>query len=482
MTVLVVTRGQLGTTTISHQEDTPLYSTEIEVTNALTLSKTTGTYQSTPGLFNIQTDDTIIGAQSGVVARVTSTSAYQDPETLEFIEQVNISSGSSFFGLLFNRLTSVTYPNIILDDISKSQVSIVDFDDNLTAFDSKFPANESVSNNILTYDNPSGDLDDNEFIRNYKIRYGSNSAEFGVGENFNIKKLTLTDEVGDGFFAQGQIIRTRDTKAEIIGYSQARKTIYLGKVGRTQSTGQDYHTATFVAGASLNTYHKKFGASALALSPGTSAHTFVSGVTNAIVAGGGATGSFTAATGTTYNPFTGDMVIEIGTHTLTTSNTVTIADDGVVFTCAQDNNTSQKAYPRSTDPASGTARNITAVTGTTITVNVGAVPIDEYLTIPTSTEFGFGAGTFTIETWIKLNSVAAGSKTIFDMRSGATELAPYLYVDGANLKYYNNGSVTITGATNLVVDTWYHVAISRNGTDTKLFLNGTQEGSTYFRF
>ena len=45
---------------------------------------------------------------------------------------------------------------------------------------------------------------------------------------------------------------------------------------------------------------------ALALSPGTSAHTFVSGVTNAIVAGGGATGSFTAATGTTYNPFTGD--------------------------------------------------------------------------------------------------------------------------------------------------------------------------------
>ena len=477
-TVLVVTRGQLGTTTISHQEDTPLYSTEIEVTNALTLSKTTGTYQSTPGLFNIQTDDTIIGAQSGVVARVTSTSAYQDPETLEFIEQVNISSGSSFFGLLFNRLTSVTYPNIILDDISKSQVSIVDFDDNLTAFDSKFPANESVSNNILTYDNPSGDFDDNEFIRNYKIRYGSNSAEFGVGENFNIKKLTLTDEVGDGFFAQGQIIRTRDTKAEIIGYSQARKTIYLGKVGRTQSTGQDYHTATFVAGASLNTYHKKFGASSLALSPGTSTHTFVSGVTNAIVAGGGATGSFTAATGTTYNPFTGDMVIEIGTHTLTTSNTVTIADDGVVFTCAQDNNTSQKAYPRSTDPASGTARNITAVTATTITVNVGAVPVDEYLTIPTSTEFGFGTGDFTVELWIKPNSVASGTKMLVDFRPTSSDTAANLYLSGSTLAFQSaNGAGSITGATNLVVDTWYHVAVVRASGVTKLYLNGTQEGS-----
>ena len=579
-TTLIVTRGQLGTQAISHQEDTPVYSTEIAVTNELTLSKTTGTYQSTPGLFNIQTNDTIIGASSGVVARVTSTSAYQDPTTNEFIEQVNISSGSSFFGLLFNRLTSVTYPNIILDDISTSQVSIVDFTDNLSAFDSKFPANESVSNNILTYDptnnhtyvggtstgaltfNDSStkdvtnatyngntgllvltigshsyttsntvtigadklvftcDLDgnstthtyprvgdpayntaiaitavaattitvnvgiggafiDDETIRNYKIRYGSNSGEFAVGERFKVKKLTLTGEVGEGFFAQGQIIRTQDTKAEIVGYSQARNTIYLGKIGRTQSSGQDYHNATFVAGAQLNTYNSKFGSASLALSAGTSAHTFASGVTNAIVASNGATGSFTAATGTTYNPLTGVMVIEIGTHTLTTANKVTIADSGVVFTCTMDGGATNHPYPRSTDPSSGTALTITAVTGTTITVNVNAVPIDEYLTIPTSSDFGFGTGDFTVETWVKLNSIAAGSKTIFDMRSSPTELAPYLYVDGANIKYFNNGAVTITGATNLVIDTWYHVALTRTGTSTKVFLNGAQEGSTY---
>ena len=578
-TTLIIVRGQLGTAAISHQEDTPLYSTEIEVTDELTLSKTTGTYQSTPGLFDIQTGDTIIGASSGVVALITSTSAYQDPATNEFIEQVNISSGSSFFGLLFNRLTSVTYPNIILDDISSSQVSIVDFDDNASAFDSKFPANESVSNNILTYNTANNhtyvggtstgaltfndsstkdvtdatynsdtgqlvltigshsyttsntvtiganklsftcDLDanstvhtyprvgdpvyntaiaitavaattitvnvgiggafiDNETIRNYKIRYGSNSGEFGVGENFKVKKLTLTGEVGEGFFAQGQVIRTQDTKAEIVGYSQARNTIYLGKIGRTQSSGQDYHNATFVDNAQLNTHNAKFGSACLSLSGGTSAHTFVSGVTNAIVASNGATGSFTAATGTTYNPLTGVMVIEIGTHTLTTANKVTIADSGVVFTCTMDGGATNHAYPRSTDPSSGTALTITAVTGTTITVNVTAVAIDDYLTIPTSSEFGFGTGDFTVETWIKLNSIT-GSQTIFDMRSSPTELAPYLYTDGANIKYFNNGAVTITGATNLVKDTWYHVALTRSGTSTKVFLDGVQEGSTY---
>ena len=479
-TTITVIRGVSGTTQVSQQENTPIYSTEISVTDTLTLSKTTGTYQSTPGLYDIQLNDYIIGAKSGVVAKITATSAYQDPVTNEFIEQVNISEGSSFFGLLFNRLASISYPNKVLDNISESQVSIVDFNDNITAFDSSFPPSEAISNNILIYDNESGNFTDEEFIRNYKVDYGGNSGgEFGNSDKINVNKLTFKDSVGSGFLSRGQVIRTTDTKAEIVGYNASQKTAFLGKIGRSSYDGNDYHTAKFVGSSQLNTSNKKYGTACLALSPGASAHTFVSGVADAIIASNGATGSFTAATGTTYNPFTGDMVIEIGTHTLTTSNKVTITDGGVVFTCAQDGNTANKAYPRATDPSSGVALTITAETDTTITVNVGAVAIDGYLTVPTSTEFGFGTGEFTIECWIKLNTIAAGSKTIFDMRSGATELAPYLYVDGANIKYFNNGSVTITGATNLVVGTWYHVAISRSGTDTKLFLNGTQEGSTY---
>ena len=90
-----------------------------------------------------------------------------------------------------------------------------------------------------------------------------------------------------------------------------------------------------------------------------------------------------------------------------------------------------------------------------------------------------GTNDFTIELWIKPNSVAAGSKTLVDFRSAATEVTPYLHLDGANLKYYVNGSNTITGATNLVAGTWYHVAVCRNGSTTKMFLNGAQEGSDY---
>ena len=329
----------------------------------------------------------------------------------------------------------------------------------------------------MSYDNITGTFQDNEVIRNYKFNYSSNTGEFAAGDEISVRKLTFTDKQGDGFFREGDVIRTRDTKAEIIGFSQARNTLYLGKIGRCQRNGADYHQVNFVK-STINTYNKKYGSGSLALSPGTSAHTFVSGVADAITVTGGGSGPFTAATGTTYDPLTGLMVIEIGTHSLTTSDSVTIANDGVVFTCAQDNNTSNKAYPRSTDPASGSARNISAVSATTITINVGAVPIDEYITIPTSTEFGFGTGDFTIECWIKLNSVS-GSQGIIDFRTTGTELSPYLYVSGTGLNYYVNGSNQITGASALAVNTWYHVAISRSGTSTKMFLNGTQEGSTY---
>ena len=76
-----------------------------------------------------------------------------------------------------------------------------------------------------------------------------------------------------------------------------------------------------------------------------------------------------------YTPSTGNMVITSNAHNLTTSNTLTIADNALSFTCAMDGNTATKTYPRSTDPVSGQTIAITNTTTNTITVNVGASPI-----------------------------------------------------------------------------------------------------------
>ena len=104
---------------------------------------------------------------------------------------------------------------------------------------------------------------------------------------------------------------------------------------------------------------------------GTGSHLFVQSTSGNITVTGGGSGPFTAVAPTTYDNTTGLMEMEIGSHSLTTSDTVTISANSMTFTCANDNHATQHTYPRTSDPAYNTAVAITAVTGTTITVNVG---------------------------------------------------------------------------------------------------------------
>ena len=70
----------------------------------------------------------------------------------------------------------------------------------------------------------------------------------------------------------------------------------------------------------------------------------------------------TAQTGTTYNASTGELVLELGTqHGLAVGKGIVILDNSLVFTCDQDSNATNHAYPRPSDPASGQSLNITAV-------------------------------------------------------------------------------------------------------------------------
>ena len=81
---------------------------------------------------------------------------------------------------------------------------------------------------------------------------------------------------------------------------------------------------------------------------------------------------FTAITGTTYNPTSGDLVIKTASaHGLSVGDLIRIDDGGITFTCMTDNNGTTHPYPRATDPASTKILTITAVTTDTFTLNVG---------------------------------------------------------------------------------------------------------------
>ena len=102
----------------------------------------------------------------------------------------------------------------------------------------------------------------------------------------------------------------------------------------------------------------------------------------------------------------------------------------------------------------------------------------DYLDVGSNSAFGYGLSDFTIEFWVYRNASGA-LQVVVDHRIGVSlRVAPTLYILSNSIIYYTNGENRITGGT-LASTQWVHVALSRSGSSTRLFLDGVQTGSTY---
>ena len=95
-----------------------------------------------------------------------------------------------------------------------------------------------------------------------------------------------------------------------------------------------------------------------------------------------------------------------------------------------------------------------------------------------ASNYAFGSGDFTIEMWLYL-STTAGTQIVYDARPTSTQGAyVVLYVLSGTVGLYVNTADRIVGSS-LSATTWYHIALARSGTSTRLFVDGVQVGSTY---
>lgn len=94
-------------------------------------------------------------------------------------------------------------------------------------------------------------------------------------------------------------------------------------------------------------------------------------------------------------------------------------------------------------------------------------------------KFAFNTGSFTIEFWAHMRSNAS-YKMLYDGRS-ANGNYPCIYAQSnGTIFYYVNSGNRIISTTNVFrTGSWYHIALAKTGSSTKLFVNGTQVGSTY---
>jgi len=85
---------------------------------------------------------------------------------------------------------------------------------------------------------------------------------------------------------------------------------------------------------------------------------------------------------------------------------------------------------------------------------------------------------FTIEFWTYLLGGIGSQSNFYSEYNGASNGISFEKTSGNVLKVWNGDSARITGTTTISSGQWYHMALSGTSGSYKLFLNGTQEGST----
>ena len=103
----------------------------------------------------------------------------------------------------------------------------------------------------------------------------------------------------------------------------------------------------------------------------------------------------------------------------------------------------------------------------------------DWLQIDESSIFAFGTGDFTIEMWVYNTTNSPTYAVLWDTRDSEPDDSSHIVLNLGKPSWWYNGAARIQPATAPAINTWYHLAVTRSGTSTKMFIDGTQVGSTY---
>jgi hypothetical protein len=140
-----------------------------------------------------------------------------------------------------------------------------------------------------------------------------------------------------------------------------------------------------------------------------------------------------------------------------------------------------------TDPVSGAATFGGAAQLDTAQKKFGTASLkllaasNDYVTYPADANWNFGTGTFTIEARIRLKTTGIVNSIITIAKDADNYCRLLIYPDGSI--HFNNSATTVnadyyTGALGWDVDTWYHIAVVRNGANVYIFIDGVLQEPT----
>lgn len=103
----------------------------------------------------------------------------------------------------------------------------------------------------------------------------------------------------------------------------------------------------------------------------------------------------------------------------------------------------------------------------------------DYLSMPDSADFAFGSGDFTIDLWVRFNTIQ--NTTFYAQSSSGAAWCSFYYQPAVNRLWFEEGGgtgISFFGTWTPSTNTWYHLALVRNGNNWNIYVNGTSIAST----
>ena len=149
------------------------------ISDTLVVSKTSGTAKFETGIFDLKLNEYIYSASSKIAGQITFIAPYQDDTTGDLVDELIINPGSTFYGLLFEREVSITNPNVIIDDISKSSITPTELNDSDNRINADFLDFERVRSTEVEYTQlANGTFSNGDEILNKRVNYGNAVSVF----------------------------------------------------------------------------------------------------------------------------------------------------------------------------------------------------------------------------------------------------------------------------------------------------------------